>query len=164
MMAVAKTDKTRKYLAIKKFNEELWDSRPDRAESAAIDAIRTGGFGCDCLDRRVGNYEGQIMAIERGWVDEEKYGYIVNQDGLDALRRHGIIVRFLPGKDTWHGRDFEYCVYELENNGKPALKLFSESIPKGGDLGMKPTLDVNDIVALRDYLNDWITRKTGDNK
>jgi hypothetical protein len=65
------TDKTQRHLALKKFNEDVWAHSPDRAESAAIDAIKTGGFGCDCLDRRVGNYEGQIMAIERGGLTKK---------------------------------------------------------------------------------------------
>lgn len=152
-------DKTEEYLQIPKFNQRVWSLDPERAREAAIDAIRKGGFGTDCLDRRVGNYEGQIMAIEREWVNWDEYRYVINEKGLEALREAGVILHFLPGKDTWHGCNFEYCVYESKDrNGNPMLTLFSEAIGKAGQLGMYPKLDINDVAALRNFLNSWLER------
>jgi hypothetical protein len=51
-------------------------------------------------------------------------------------------------------------VYEQLLNGKPVLELFAEAIPKGGSLGMVPKLNTDDALALRDYLNDWLSRNS----
>jgi hypothetical protein len=151
-------DKMMRHLLTPKFNADVWNNDPKRAEEEALKAILRGGFGHDCLDRRVGNYEGQIMAIERGWVDPKEYQYVINSAGIEALKRAGHIVHFLPGIDTWHGSNFEYCVYEEKWKNRPVLRLFTEAIPKAGQLGMCPVLDKSDVVALRNYLNDWIKR------
>src|SRR5690349_6471468 len=109
------------------FNQRVWDARPDRALESALKAIEVGGFSDDCMGRRVGNYEGQIMAIRRGWAERDgHYTWKVTQAGLDALRENGRPVpAFLPAFDNWHGKAYEICAYEktLHSTGEPILQL-----------------------------------------
>ncbi len=146
------------------FNQRVWDANPDRAIEVALDALHTGGFDNDCIRRRVGNYEGQIMAIQRGWVQKEEWAWRINDAGIKALKDAGRKVpHFLPARDDWHSRtdrqkDYEYCVYEETRGGKPMLKLFKDAIPCGAKWGMDPMLDKSQATALRDYLNEWLAR------
>jgi len=149
-------------------NQRIWDADPARAQKEALDAIRVGGFDGDHIVRRVGNYEGQIMAIRRGWVDVDGYGWRINDAGRAALQAAGEPVpTFFTARDDWHSRDdreavFQFCAYEIERDGKPMLRLFEKAISCGANWGMKPLLRRDDAIALRDYLNDWIAR-TGTN-
>lgn len=157
-------------------NQGVWDRNPDRAKGKALDAIASGGFDRDCISRKVGNYEGQIMAIRNGWVDGKPYRFrkgwdadvidvwAINDKGRAALIEAGRSPPvLLPVRDDWHSRKdeektFQYCAYELERNGHPALRLFEKAIPCGASWGMDPILRREDVVALRDYLNDWLAR------
>ena len=140
---------------VRMLNQDIWDKYPERAKERALQAIHTGGFDEDCIGRRVGNYEGQIMAIRFGWVDKEKHRWRINNAGMAALREAGETVPvFLPALDTWHRSPYEYCAYE--KNGR--LKLFTDAVPCGANWGMKPELRRGDVVKLRDYLNDWLSR------
>ena len=158
------------------FNQHIWDASPERAKERMLEAISNGGFDEDCIRRRVGNYEGQIMAIRADWVDGKPYGWRgekekdaidvwrLNALGAEALRMASKPVPvLLPARDDWHSRAtrekvFQYCVFELERDGKPMLRLFKEAIPCGASWGMEPVLRRADVVALRDYLKDWLAR------
>lgn len=147
-------------------NRDIWERYPDRAEAVALEAIENGGFGQDWIKRHVSNYEGQLMAIQRGWVDFKPYsekssfgGYHINETGLQALRKAGKSVpHFLSVIDSWHGSASTYCAYEKTYKGKPVLQLFAKSIPKGTTLAMDPLLSVENVRELRDYLNDFLDR------
>ena len=163
------------FASVSLFNQGLWRSRPERAQEAMLDAVASGGFDGDCIRRKVGNYEGQIMAIRAGWVDGKPYdwrrpeeadvvdAWHLNEKGGKALRAAGRPVpTFFTARDDWHSRGthesvFEYGVYELERNGQPMLKLFAKAYPRYS-VGMDPLLRRNDVLALRDYLNDWLAR------
>lgn len=153
------------YSVVRFTNQELWDEYPARADEAICEALENGGFGEDEIRRKVGNYEGQIMAIRRGLVDSEEWSWRINDAGIEFLKRfHRPVPVFLPAVDDWHSRKgdpkkFEYCAFELERDGRPHLKLFKEAIPCGASWGMEPLLSKSDVVALRDYLNDWLLRK-----
>lgn len=158
------------------FNQGIWDRDPKRAKEWALKALEQGGFNDDHISRRVGNYEGQIMAIRAGWVDGCPYCWRgadeqdrvdiwrLNDAGAAALRAAGEPVPvLLPARDDWHSRTnrestFQYCAYELERNGQPMLRLFKEAIPCGASWGMEPLLRRDDAIALLNYLNDWLKR------
>lgn len=138
-------------------NQAIWDADPARATKEALDAISHGGFGEDCIRREVGGYEGQIMAIRRGWVDQKDWHWETNAAGFKAMREHGMEPPiFLPVWDSWHGSRAHYCAFTQEYRGQSALKLFKEAIPKEPSLAMAPLLSREDVVALRDYLNQWL--------
>jgi hypothetical protein len=146
-------------------NQRVWDSYPERAKKAALDAIATGGFETDHIERRAGNYEGQVMAIQRGWVKRSRYGhgYEITLAGLRSMKEGGrTIPYFLPAWDSWHGCRFEYCAYTTEFKNGRALRLFKESIPAKGSLGMDPILDRDDVIRLRDFLTEWIVATQGE--
>lgn len=153
---------------VRLFNQELWRSNPARAEENMRQAVATGGFGLDCIDRRVGNYEGQIMAIRAGYVDlVKRHGlptYRISEKGRQALRDAGDPEPiFLCALDGWHSRSnydstFEYCAYEVVAFGRPMLRLFAKAVPQGDGVGMEPHLRREDVEQLRDYLTDYLER------
>jgi hypothetical protein len=139
------------------FNQNVWDANPEKAKEEALCAIAFGGFDTDCIDRRVGNYEGQIMAIRRGWVDQKKYHFETNEEGFKALKEAGKRVpSFLPVLDSWHGSASEYCAFTVIHSGERMLQLFEKAIAKQPRLAMDPLLRKSDVVALRDFLNKWL--------
>jgi hypothetical protein len=148
------------YNSIRLRNQHVWDSRPERATEAALDALEAGGFGYDCISREVGNYEGQIMAIRRGWAEPAKdYGYIITDDGYAAWLSAGRDAWApLPALDTWHNSRFFYRAITT----KIGLKLFKNGFAAYGRLGMDPVLTRADVIALRDYLNLWLDRNPAD--
>jgi len=140
-------------------NQRVWDKNPDRAHMEALESIGSGGFDENLIRREVGNYEGQIMAARNGWVDKINYTWVITDKGLEALKISGKPVpNFLSGIDSWHDSEFEYCVYEVKYDDKPALRLFKEPFPKGGSLGMNPILRRCDVVALHKMLGNWIEK------
>ena len=151
---------------IKLTNQHIWDRYPERAKNNALDAIQNGGFGSDCIDRRVGNYEGQIFAIEYGWVSQEDprnnslllSSWVINDTGKSALKDNGYPVpSFLTALDTWHHSSFEYCLFTERSERDGLVLNFAEKlIPKAGRVGMNPKFRYQDVVALRDYLTSWI--------
>lgn len=148
---------------VKLSNQRVWDADPKRATDEALSAITKGGFDDDCINRRVGNYEGQVMAVLRGWAVRGAYGWTITEAGLEALRAAGRPVpRALPVHDTWHGKPRQFCVQETSYIGKPALKLAEDHIRYGSSgYGVPPgywLLCHSDVRALRDYLTDWLTR------
>lgn len=159
------------FAGVKLLNQHIWNSDPERANEDMLDAISTGGFGEMCIQNGTGNYEGEIMAIRAGWVDGHISGWTgraniwrLNEAGANALRAAGRPVPVpLPARDDWHSRPdgevtFEYCAYEVERAGKPMLRLFKEAFECGANGGMHPLLRREDVVALRDYLDDWLGR------
>lgn len=146
------------YSNVPLFNQRVWDAKPERAEEVALDAIATGGFDTSAIDRRVGNYEGQIMAIRRGWLDEDgRWSWVINDQGIAALKAAGRAApTFLPAVDTWHGSTFEYCAYNDRLDDAPALRLFRECIPAKGCVGMRPRLRYSDVAALHEFLGQWL--------
>lgn len=145
--------------AIPLLNQRVWDAHLEKAKENALDSLHQGGFGSDCIERRVGNYEGQIFAIRFGWVDEHEYGWEINQKGIQALIEAGRQVpSFLPVMDSWHGIESSYCAYTKTYRGETVLELFDKAIPKYDELAMSPLLRKSDVVALRDFLNDWLDK------
>src|SRR5882672_5517043 len=123
-------------------NQALWDGFPLRADEAVCTALHMGGFDNDHIQRKVANYEGQIMAIRRGYVKKDRVSYYaITEDGCAFLRSHGYSVPvFLPAFDSWHGRQFEYCLWEYRNDqhsGTPYLEFAKELYPRR-TVGMKP--------------------------
>ena len=145
-------------------NQRVWDAHPERVHKNALDAIAEGGFYDDCIKRRTGNYEGQIMAIRNGWLDKSEDGFvydrwITNEKGWaayeDAGRQRPV---FLKCQDTWHDLEFEYIVKTTTKDDEPALQLFKESYPAKGNTGKEPVLTRKNVVQLRDFLNDWLEK------
>ena len=139
-------------------NQRLWDAYPERATEAALDAISSGGFGTDAIRRRVGNYEGQVMAIRCGWAVKEGYRFTTTDKGWGAFEDNGRQrPTFLGAQDTWHNSRFEYMAKDTEVNGKRALRLFKDAHPSKGRCGMDPALTREDVIQLRDFLNNWLS-------
>src|SRR5689334_20575191 len=88
-------------------NQQIWDNDPQRADGAVCDALMSGGFGEDAIRRCVGNYEGQIMAIRRGYVKKENYGWRITDAGRQFLVGRGKCPPdFLWARDDWHRSSF----------------------------------------------------------
>lgn len=136
---------------------------PEKADKEVADALRLGGFGADNINRRIGNYEGQIMAIRRGFVDKQRYGWLINNAGRVWMSARGTPAPvFLKARDDWHSRDhrehiFDLCVWEVERSGKPFLKFAKELYPVIG-VGMDPLFGREHAKALRDLIDDWLNR------
>jgi hypothetical protein len=146
-------------IPISLFNQKVWDANPDRAEDVICEALSTGGFGEDLINRRVGNYEGQVMAIRSGLVDKDGYNWRINDAGQEFLRKHGKAVAvFLPVIDSWHRSEGEFCMYETTYRGEPTLKFAKELIPQGAHLCMDPLFRKQDAEVLRDYLSAWLAK------
>lgn len=144
------------FSSVKLLNQKLWDVDPISAAHSICRAISTGGFGGDHIRRKVGNYEGQIMAIRAGLVSKENYGWRITDAGREFLRDHGKPVPiFLTALDDWHNTEFEYCVWETERDGNQYLKFAKELYPRIST-GMNPLFRIEDAIALRDYLTKWI--------
>lgn len=138
-------------------NQDIWDRDPERAKAEALDAISSGGFATGNISGRVGDYEGQVMAARNGWVEKDGWLWVINDEGLEALRAAGREVpHFLPAMDAWHNSKFEYCVYETTYNGSPAIKLFEKAFPKGNCGGTQPILRHKDVVSLHKALGNWL--------
>lgn len=146
------------FSSVKFGNQVVWDNHPDQAAAVMCDAINAGGFGSDHIDRTVGNYEGQIMAIRAGLAAKGKHGWYITDLGREFLRKHGRAVpTFLTALDSWHTRPFEYCVWDVERNGEPMLK-FAEKLYPRISVGMEPLFRREDVLVLRDYLSEWLVR------
>jgi hypothetical protein len=140
-------------------NQVIWGRNPDKAKETIAEALATGGFDTDCIKRRVGNYEGQIMAIRDGLVDRQGYAYRINDAGRAFLSAQGKPVpTFLTVLDSWHSSDAEYCMFETTCRDQPVLRFAQKIIPQGAYLCMDPLFRRQDVEALRDYLSAWLAR------
>jgi len=140
-------------------NQRIWDNDPQRSREYALEAIRDGGFQGDCIRRRVGNYEAQVMAIRNGWVTwcPRSAKWLTSECGWKALEESGEKrPAMLPATDTWHDSRFCYLVRDTQVGEGRALRLFKECYPAEDRIGMHPALTREDVVCLRDYLNEWL--------
>lgn len=93
------------FKSVRMLNQRLWDRSPECVDDAICEALHTGSFGDGEISRRVGSYEGQIMAIRRGLVSMAPDGsvYEITESGRQFLRdKARTIPEWINVHDTSH--------------------------------------------------------------
>jgi hypothetical protein len=159
------------YTKLSLVNQQVWDKHPELAYMESLDALSRGGFDSSLMDRCVGNYEGQVLAIRDGFVTEVAAGsWEICAAGIEALQKaHLPIPRCLPVYDNWHGHGTNYCVREVMPNGscipnykhsEASLQLSETLLRYAGSGGLVqcPIFRRSDVVKLQQYLGEWLQR------
>lgn len=141
-------------------NQRVWDAHPERALEDILNAIVTGGFDDDCIRRHVGNWEGQVMAIRKGYVRYADGSWTITSEGLEALAKaHKDLPVTLTIWDDWHGRGDWALIQEVTRKGRHFLRLCERAMKYGSPYGFsKPLWRREDVIQLRNYLDKWLER------